>query len=381
MRRLVAILLGLTCTMLLVSPVTAATKTVRFTANVWVDNWFELYVNGKRVGMDTVPFATERSFNAETISFSATYPLTIGLVVRDYVENASGLEYIGKPNQQIGDGGAILQIIESASKRLVTATDRTWKAYVVNTAPTNPECVSSVTPLTDCLSITRTMPKTWLSPDYNAAAWSPASEYSEAAVGVKDGYLGITWAPSARLVWSKDLRLDNTVLLRKRVLAAPTTSTVRNAALQTFAIDSSAFTNGMLPNTATCDGGGTPPALWWGTPPVGTVSQLVLMDGEPGPPRPGETVVAHYYWVLYNLPATARSTSGGTVGMNFKDRSPGYTPPCSQGSGEKIYRIRVFALDRALDLAPTAANGDAVLAAIAGHTLATAELSVKYTRP
>ena len=101
MRRLVAILLGLTCTTMLVSPVAAATKTVRFTANVWVDNWFELYVNGKRVGMDTVPFATERSFNAETISFSATYPLTIGLVVRDYVENASGPHCRRSPSTRV----------------------------------------------------------------------------------------------------------------------------------------------------------------------------------------------------------------------------------------------------------------------------------------
>ena len=39
-----------------------------FTAQVWADNWFALYVNGELVGEDSVSITTERSFNAETIT-------------------------------------------------------------------------------------------------------------------------------------------------------------------------------------------------------------------------------------------------------------------------------------------------------------------------
>ena len=49
--------------------------TSEFVAEVWADNWFALYVNGELVGEDSTPITTERSFNAETITFTATYPL------------------------------------------------------------------------------------------------------------------------------------------------------------------------------------------------------------------------------------------------------------------------------------------------------------------
>lgn len=364
-------------------PSVAATKSTQFTANVWADNWFELYVNGKRIGQDSVSITTERSFNAETFSFTATYPLTIGFVVKDYVENKSGLEYIGKPNQQIGDGGAILQIFETKTRRLVTATDKTWRAFVTYSAPTNPTCVTSTNPLVECSAAVRATPKTWLTSLFNATNWPFATEYSESEVGVKEGYLGIDWHASAKLVWSKDLKLDNTILLRKRISAPLVSQT--SASTSKFVIDSALFPNGQLPVTSTCDGAGSSPDLGWSVPPTGTISQVVIMDGEPGPPRAGEVVGPHYYWVLYNIPPSSRHIppgvpGRGTLGMNFKDRLPGYTPPCSQGPGEKLYRIRVFAVSKSLDLPAASATGAAVLTAIEGHVLATAELQVKYTR-
>lgn len=72
----------------------AATRVYNLTAEIWADNWFALYVNGKKVGEDSTAFATERSFNSDAISFKASYPLTIGIMARDYVENASGLEWL-----------------------------------------------------------------------------------------------------------------------------------------------------------------------------------------------------------------------------------------------------------------------------------------------
>ena len=125
----------------------AAAKVYGFTAEIWADNWFALYVNGKKVGEDSTPFATERSFNSDAISFKASYPLTIGIMARDYVENASGLEYIGKPNQQIGDGGIIAQIRDTSSGQIITATNKSWRVFVTNRAPLNEDCVRSKNPL------------------------------------------------------------------------------------------------------------------------------------------------------------------------------------------------------------------------------------------
>ena len=85
----------------------------RYRADVWADNWFALYSGMSLVGEDSVPITTERSFNAEVIFFDAELPLTLNLVAKDFKENDTGLEYIGKPNQQVGDGGVILQVTDT----------------------------------------------------------------------------------------------------------------------------------------------------------------------------------------------------------------------------------------------------------------------------
>ena len=139
MRKLIiALLVG--ATVLTPAPSTQAATTVAFQAEVWVDNWFALYVNGKKVGEDSVAYNTEKSFNSTVIKFSATYPFEIGVMARDFMENESGLEYIGKSNQQIGDAGLIMQVREIKSGKVVAASSSKWKSLVVQKAPTNPEC-------------------------------------------------------------------------------------------------------------------------------------------------------------------------------------------------------------------------------------------------
>jgi hypothetical protein len=199
----------------------ATAKLHTFTAEIWADNWFALYVNGKKVGEDSIPFATEKSFNGDEITFKASYPLTIGIIARDYVENGSGLEYIGRPNQQIGDGGIIAQIRDTSSGQVVTATNKSWKVFITNTAPLNVECVKSSNPLKDCKSIATKAPSSWYSSTYKDSAWKYATEFTPAEVGVKDGYFKFSWSDSSSLVWSSDLKLDNTILLRNKIQSAP----------------------------------------------------------------------------------------------------------------------------------------------------------------
>jgi len=367
------------------SPAPAASKVYNFTAEIWADNWFALYVNGKKVGEDSTPFATERSFNSDAISFKASYPLTIGIMARDYVENASGLEYIGKPNQQIGDGGLIAQIRDTDSKQVITATNKSWKVFVTNKAPLNEDCVKSKDPLLDCKTTVTKTPTSWYSTTFKDSSWKSATEFTAAAVGVKDGYFNFTWAPTSSLVWSSDLRLDNTILLRTKVLNAPK---LTSQALTPFTVGSPDFsTGGLLPKANTCDGLGISPALTFSGVPSNAQSLAVMMDTIPGPLRPGEVDIGnHFYLILYDIPTNtttipAGATNIGTLGQNFQGKKLGYTPPCSQGSGMKEYTITAFALSEKLNLDPAQATESALLKAVEGKTIAKSVMVAKYQRP
>jgi len=185
---------------------------VTFTAQVWAEYWFELYVNGKKVGEDSTPISTVRSFNAETITFTASYPLTIALVSKDYVEGESGLEYIGTPRQQMGDGGFIAQFTDTSTSEFVATTSSAWKGLVIFRVSLNADCVTSREPDTVCKHEILPEPTEWTSPSFDDSSWVAAREYTAAEVGAKDGYDTVTWTPDAKLIWSGDLKVDNTIL-------------------------------------------------------------------------------------------------------------------------------------------------------------------------
>lgn len=185
-----------------------------FVAEVWADNWFSLSVNGELVGEDSVPITTERSFNAETLTFEATYPFTIAVEAKDFKETDSGIEYIGENNQQMGDGGLILQITDQATGAIVAATSDEWRALVIHEAPLNKDCEKSADPDSECESRIVDAPSGWSDVDFDDAAWANATVWSSSAVGPKDGYDEISWSSSAQLIWGTDLESDNTVLVR-----------------------------------------------------------------------------------------------------------------------------------------------------------------------
>lgn len=192
----------------------ASGTTSTFTADVWADNWFSLTVNGALVGEDSVPITTERSFNAETFTFEATYPLTIAVEAKDFKETDSGLEYIGENNQQMGDGGFILQIADQASGAIVATTSGDWRTLVIHEAPLNKNCESSSNPDAECQSRIADAPADWTAVGFDDSGWSNASVWSSSDVGPKDGYDEISWSSSAELIWGPDLESDNTVLAR-----------------------------------------------------------------------------------------------------------------------------------------------------------------------
>jgi Raf kinase inhibitor-like YbhB/YbcL family protein len=137
-----------------------------------------------------------------------------------------------------------------------------------------------------------------------------------------------------------------------------------------------------IPSKYTCDGEDVSPSLQWGDPPPGTQSFALIMDD---PDAPAGTWV---HWVLYGLPAQARTlpvgvvpdaelADGGRHGKNSWGRS-GYGGPCPP-SGTHRYFFKLYALDTMLDLDPGASK-EQLLQAMEGHIVAQAELMGMYSR-
>lgn len=193
---------------------------INIIAEIWVDNWFKLAVNGQPLIEDSVPYNTERSFNAERVTFSADLPMVLAFEVRDFKENDTGLEYIGSGRQQMGDGGMIAQLRNVATGKTIGVTDKTMRCLVVHQAPLDRACAEEANPVAGegvCLFKETAIPENWTAPAFDDSNWPLAVEHSADEVRPKDGYNAITWDPSAKLVWSEDLVKDNTLLCRMKI--------------------------------------------------------------------------------------------------------------------------------------------------------------------
>lgn len=188
----------------------------QLTAEIWVDNWFAAHLNGAPLHQDSVAYETERSFNAERITFKTDLPATLAFEFRDFMENETGLEYIGSRKQQMGDGGAIVQVRDAAGKT-IAVTDDSWKCLVVQRAPLGLTCEKSRDPqpgVGDCAAKSTSVPADWAAPGFDDSSWPNATAHSASAVRPKDGYDLIRWDSPAQLIWGADLERDNILLCR-----------------------------------------------------------------------------------------------------------------------------------------------------------------------
>lgn len=196
---------------------TQSSALVTIKAEIWADNWFALYNGDTLIKEDSVPITTERSFNSELFTFQASYPLHLNIVAKDYKANNTGLEYIGTPRQQIGDGGLKAQFTDVATGNVIAVTNRNAKVMVIHKAPLNTACAKEANPVAgqSACTFTATLePSGWKSADFDDRDWSKASVFTAAEVGPKDGYLDIAWNEAAQFIWGSDLLTDNTVLMR-----------------------------------------------------------------------------------------------------------------------------------------------------------------------
>ena len=149
-----------------------------------------------------------------------------------------------------------------------------------------------------------------------------------------------------------------------------------------FVLRSSALTNGgTLPKEFTGEGAGATPPLEWSGAPAGTKSYALIMHHT--------DARSEYisYWVLYNIPADVQSLPKdakgiGTLGVNSRGHRAGYAAPHSAGPGARTYVFTVYALSSAppLSVASSDVGHEELLAAIKDKILASADLSVSYTR-
>ena len=209
--------LALSCTQRAASPTPAPGMLV---ADVWADNWFAMYQGERLVFEDSVPITTERLFNAESFSFEPSWPLVLAFVIKDFKQDDSGLEYIGKPNQQMGDGGFIAQLHDDQG-RLVGVSDGSMRCLVVHHAPVDRSCVTAADPLARCGSRIAEEPVGWKLPSFDDAGWAAATVYRADQVRPKGGYDHVAWDPTAKLVWTSDLQADNTLLCRLTIPEPP----------------------------------------------------------------------------------------------------------------------------------------------------------------
>lgn len=116
-----------------------------------------------------------------------------------------------------------------------------------------------------------------------------------------------------------------------------------------------AFADGeAIPVEYTCSGAGTAPELRWTEPPEGT-EQMAVIVFDPDA-RGGEGFVHYVGWGID--PAARALTADGyaraTLGANGTG-GQGWIPPCPPPADESHrYEFRIYALDRAPDVAPGA---------------------------
>jgi len=168
--------------------------------NVYADNWFILFINGKLRVVDPIEYMPH---NVVSVDILPEYPMTIAVMAMDNADPKTGLEY----GNHIGDAGLIIKFSDG------TVTDAKWKARSFFKGPldrdvTNPQVRHEP------------IPTNWYAVDFDDSGWAQATEYPEARVNPKESFTKAReYFTGAKFIWSADLDLDNTVLFRTKVEA------------------------------------------------------------------------------------------------------------------------------------------------------------------
>ncbi len=163
---------------------------------VYADNWFAMYINGRLVAVDSIDFLPH---NVVAIDILPEYPMTIAVIAKDNADPKTGCEY----GRSIGDGGIILKFADG------TVTDASWKAKCFFHGPIEGKT-------DDPVVRSEALPANWFAVDFDDASWSNATEYTQERIAPKQPFFEHDFK-GAKWIWTSDLDLDNTVILRKRI--------------------------------------------------------------------------------------------------------------------------------------------------------------------
>ncbi|MGY0392636.1 hypothetical protein ACW5R3_08795 [Bizionia sp. KMM 8389] len=207
-----------------------------FTAYVFADNYFEMYINGIPVGKDKVPFT---EFNSSIVKFKAQKPFTIAMKLVDWEEHLGvGCEANRGKSFHNGDGGMVA-VFKDSQNKTVAITDRNWKAQTFYTAPIKDlSCVSeegNYRYSTNCdttggqdgsafYALHWELPNSWMTTNFDDSNWPNATTFTNQTIGVdnKPSYTNFTSIfddaeNDAQFIWSTNVVLDNEVLVRYTV--------------------------------------------------------------------------------------------------------------------------------------------------------------------
>ncbi|MBE7494309.1 MAG: YHYH protein [Verrucomicrobiaceae bacterium] len=164
--------------------------------NVYADNWFMLYVNGRLVAVDSIQFTPH---NVVSVDFLPEYPMTIAALAKDNADPKTGMEY----GTSIGDAGLCIKFADG------TVTNATWKAKNFFHGPVNSDTANPKV-------IQEPLPANWWATDFDDSTWKNAKEYTVEEVDPKQPYFDNDFE-GAKFIWTDDIALDNTVIFRTKV--------------------------------------------------------------------------------------------------------------------------------------------------------------------
>ena len=164
--------------------------------NVYADNWFMLYVNGRLVAVDPIQFTPH---NVVSVDFLPEYPMTIAVLAKDNADPKTGLEY----GSSVGDGGFILKFADG------TVTNASWKSKNFFHGPINGDTANPQVKQ-------ETLPANWWAVDFDDSQWKNAKEYTVEEVDPKQPYYEHDFE-GAKFIWTADLALDNTIIFRTKI--------------------------------------------------------------------------------------------------------------------------------------------------------------------
>eukprot|EP01098_Paradermamoeba_levis_P003949 TRINITY_DN1736_c0_g1_i1.p1 TRINITY_DN1736_c0_g1~~TRINITY_DN1736_c0_g1_i1.p1 ORF type:complete len:865 (-),score=267.51 TRINITY_DN1736_c0_g1_i1:60-2654(-) len=177
------------------SPVSAGTGSLRVFPNecgpnccngtasglIFGDNYWKLWVNGKFVKEDPISFVPHQAVKF-TFTADPNTPREYAVLLKDYMQDSSGLEYNGT---QLGDGGfrAIF------SDGTISSSD--WKCQVINYGPDPYRCCDNWNQTKACSGKGQCCCQTtnlayddnWYTSGYNFSSWAKAKEYTTDELG------------------------------------------------------------------------------------------------------------------------------------------------------------------------------------------------------